>query len=77
MGAPKDPSFFLEFLDSPAGRARLEELTQDFIRQIREEEAFWDQIQPPLTGGTDHDTLVKIEDVEPDSRVVRLNFRGR
>ena len=74
----------LAALNTREGMDKLSALSDTYLRtHLREASVFW-QIQPPdtidasqLDRGTDVDTLVKIEELEPDSNAFTMNFRGR
>lgn len=74
----------LAALNSREGMDKLSALSDTYLRtHLREASVFW-QIQPPntidasvLDRATDVDTLVKIEELEPDSTAFTANFRGR
>lgn len=75
---------FLTLLNDPSGIQKLSQTTESFLRvRLREVSYAW-QILPPVTvddsvleRSTEHDTLVKIEELEPDSVASVVNFRGR
>jgi len=74
----------LAALNTREGMDKLSALSDTYLRTfLREASVFW-QIQPPntidasiLDRATDVDTLVKIEELEPDSTAFTGNFRGR
>jgi hypothetical protein len=70
-------------MDSPDGRRELTEKTLLYIKQLLREESFTRKILPPetvtkydLQRDVNTDTVVKVVDIEPDSKAVALNFRG-
>jgi hypothetical protein len=70
-------------MESPEGRKELTEKTLLYIKQMLREESFTRKILPPesvtkydLQRDVQTDTVVKVVDIEPDSRAVALNFRG-
>jgi hypothetical protein len=75
---------FLALLNDHHGIGKLAQTTESFLRVKLREVSFAWQVLPPVTvddsvldRSTDHDTLVKIEELEPDSTATTLNFRGR
>ena len=77
-------SNFLNIVATPDGREKLAQVTESFIRTKLREVSFGWQILPPvqvddtvLERSTEHDTLVKIEELEPDADAQVINFRGR
>lgn len=74
---------FAQAMDSPDGRRELTEKTLLYIKQQLREESFTRKVLPPesvtkydLQRDVNTDTVVKIVDIEPDSKAVALNFRG-
>lgn len=70
-------------MDTPEGRREITEKTLLYIKQLLREESFVRKILPPesvtkydLQRDVKADTVVKIVDIEPDSKAVALNFRG-
>ena len=70
-------------MESPEGRRELTEKTLLYIKQLLREESFVRKVLPPesvtkydLQRDVKSDTVVKIVDIEPDSKAVALNFRG-
>jgi len=75
---------FVSKLDSEAGKEKIAALGGDYIRDRLREESFARKILPPksvsrsdLQVSVSHDTLVKIVEVEPQSRAMSLSFRGQ
>jgi hypothetical protein len=76
-------NLFVERLDSPEGLQKTAAAGSAFVRAVMREVAFSRRILPPesvtradCTRHTKHDTLIKIVDIEPDSKAFALNFRG-
>lgn len=74
---------FAQRLDSHAETEKLAALGGDWIRDRLREESFTRKILPPKTVtradlqvSTQHDTLVKIVEIEPDSKAMTMAFRG-
>jgi len=74
---------FTSQMESPEGRRELTEKTLLYIKQLLREESFVRKILPPesvtkydLQRDIASDTVIKVVDIEPDSRAVALNFRG-
>lgn len=75
---------FLALLGSDEGIEKLNQEGAAFLRARLREVSWWRQIQPPvpvkdtdLEVSTEHDTLVKIVDIEHGSTAFPVNFRGR
>lgn len=75
--------FFVK-ASSYEGREKLGEYGGSYIRDILREVSFFRKVLPlqPVTKrdcqrSVNHDTLVKIRDIEPRSRAMALTFRGR
>ncbi len=77
---------FMQKLECSDGKQKLASGTQSFIRDRLREVCFVDKIIPPeaITAGdrqvqvsVNHDTLVAIVEVEPQSRAMSLTFRGQ
>ena len=75
---------FAAKLDTEAGKEKIAALGGDYIRDRLREESFARQILPPKTVtradlqvSVNHDTLVKIVEVEPQSRAMTMSFRGQ
>jgi len=76
-------SGFIERLDTE-GPTKTAQATVNYIKDRLREATFTDQILPnqrvvrgDLQRSTEHDTLVKIVDIEPYSRAMPLTFRGQ
>lgn len=74
---------FVQNLDSYEGKEKVAQAGGTFIRDRLREVAFSRQVIPPenvtkadCQRSTRHDTLVKIIDVEPQSRAMAITFRG-
>lgn len=74
---------FLQKIASPAGIAAFEEQASSYVRTKLREVSFARKILPPqyvtkadLHPSVNHDGVVKIVDIEPDSHAMALNFRG-
>jgi hypothetical protein len=75
---------FFEKLGSSEGKDKVAEFGGTYIRDRLREVAFSRKIVPPtpvqrteLQRSVNHDTLVKIVDIEPNSRAMALTFRGQ
>jgi hypothetical protein len=75
---------FVSKLDSEAGKEKIAALGGDYIKDRLREESFARKILPPKTVSrsdlqvsVSHDTLVKIVEVEPQSRAMSMSFRGQ
>jgi len=75
---------FAAKLDTEAGKEKIAALGSDYIRDRLREESFTRQILPPKTVtradlqvSVNHDTLVKIVEVKPESRSMTMSFRGQ
>jgi len=75
---------FNQRLDAPEGKAKLAELGGSWIRDRLREVAYSRHILPPepvtrsdCQRSVNHDTLVKIVDVEPQSRAMAITFRDQ
>jgi len=75
---------FNQRLDSQEGKSKLAELGGSWIRDRLREVAYSRHILPPeqvtradCQRSVNHDTLVKIVDVEPQSRAVAITFRDQ
>jgi hypothetical protein len=73
---------FSEMMDSPDGRAEVQEAGLTYIKQKLREESFTRKIIPPVNvtkydtqRAVDSDTVEKIVDIEPDSEAMALTFR--
>ena len=74
---------FSHQLDDPQERAKLAEAGGQFIRDRLREVSFARKIMPPkpvtandCQKSVNHDTFVKIEEMEPQSRAMPVTFRG-
>lgn len=74
----------LSMLQSDEGIEKLNQEGATFLRARLREASFWRQILPPLPikdtdceVSTEHDTLVKVIDIEHGSTAMVVNFRGR
>jgi len=74
---------FLQKLNSPDGLEKVAQEGSAFIRQKLREVSFARKIINPqyvtkadLQRSVNHDGLVKIVDIEPDSKAMAINFRG-
>ena len=84
ISAQKMNELFVSKLASPEEKSAAEEATGAFIRDRLRETSFADKVLPPdpvtpsdCQVSINHDTLVKIVWVEPESRAMALTFRGR
>jgi len=75
---------FNQRLDSQEGKDKLAEMGGSWIRDKLREQAFSRHIVPPeqvtradCQRSVNHDTLVKIVDVEPQSRAMSIDFRSQ
>ena len=75
---------FVSKLDTEAGKEKIAALGGEYIRDRLREESFARKILPPKTVSRSdlqvsvkHDTLVKIVEVEPQSRAMSMSFRGQ
>jgi hypothetical protein len=75
---------FAQRLDSAEGKEKIAEYGGSYIRDRLREVSFTRKINPPeqvtradCQRSVNHDTLVKIVDVEPKSRAMTLTFRGQ
>jgi hypothetical protein len=74
---------FLDKLDSMDGKEKVAQYAGEYIRDHLREVAFVRNIIPPVNvtkndakPSVRHDTLVMVEEIEPQSRAMALNFRG-
>ena len=74
---------FIERLDTREGQSKTAAASLTYIKDRLREASFTDMIIPnervvrgDLQRSTEHDTLVKIVDIEPGSKAMPLNFRG-
>lgn len=77
-------SLFSAHLDSPDGKEKLAAVAQAYVRDKLRENSFMRKILPPQTVtkadmqvSVNHDTLVYIDEIEPNSRAMTLTFRGQ
>tara|TARA_Y100000114_G_scaffold157273_1_gene188691 strand:- start:4995 stop:6167 length:1173 start_codon:yes stop_codon:yes gene_type:complete len=75
---------FVSKLDTEAGKEKIAALGGDYIRDRLREESFARKVLPPtsvsrsdLQVSVAHDTLVKIVEIEPQSRAMSMTFRGQ
>jgi hypothetical protein len=75
---------FAQRLDTNEGKEKIAEYGGNYIRDRLREVSFARKILPPdpvtradCQRSTNHDTLVKIVDVEPRSRAMAMTFRGQ
>ena len=75
---------FVSKLDTEAGKEKIAALGGDYIRDRLREESFARKVLPPKTVtradcqvSVNHDTLVKIVEVVPQSRAMSMSFRGQ
>jgi len=75
---------FSQKLDTAEGKEKLAEYGGTYVRDRLREVAYSRKIVPPqmvtradCQRSVNHDTLVKIVDVEPKSRAMAINFRGQ
>lgn len=77
-------SIFSAHLDSPEGKEKLAAAANAYIRDKLRENSFARKILPPqmvskadLQVSVNHDTLVYVDEIEPNSQAVSLTFRGQ
>ena len=77
-------SLFAAHLDSPEGKEKLAAVAQAYVRDKLRESSWSRKIIPPKTVtkadmqvSVNHDTLVYIDEIEPNSRAMTLTFRGQ
>ena len=75
---------FVSKLVSSEGKEKMAQMGSSYIRDRLREVCFVDKILPPegvtrtdCQRSVNHDTLVKIVDIEPESRAMSLTFRGQ
>ena len=75
---------FAAHLDNPDGKEKLAAVAQAYIRDKLRENSFMRKILPPqmvtkndMQVSVNHDTLVYIDEIEPQSRAMTLTFRGQ
>ena len=76
-------NLFVERLETQEGLQKTAAAGSAFVRAVMREVAFSRRILPPESvtrtdcqRSTKHDTLIKIVDIEPDSKAFPVNFRG-
>lgn len=77
-------TLFSAHLDSSEGKEKLAAVAQAYVRDKLRENSFARKILPPQTVtkaemqvSVNHDTLVYIDEIEPNSRAMTLTFRGQ
>lgn len=77
-------ALFVSKLDTPEGKTKVAQLGESYIRDRLREVAYSRKVNPiqPITPAecqrsVNHDTLVKIVDIEPKSRAMTINFRAQ
>ena len=75
---------FSAHLDTPQGKEKLAAVGGAFIRDKLRENSFARKILPPKTVtradmqvSVNHDTLVYIDEIEPNSKAMSMTFRGQ
>lgn len=75
---------FSAHLDSPEGKEKLAAVAQAYVRDKLRENSFARKVLPPqmvtkndMQVSVNHDTLVYIDEIEPNSRAMTLTFRGQ
>lgn len=75
---------FVSKLDTSEGKEKMAQMGSSYIRDRLREVCFVDKIMPPegvtrtdCQRSVNHDTLVKIVDIEPQSRAMSITFRGQ
>jgi hypothetical protein len=75
---------FAAHLDNPDGKEKLAAVAQAYVRDKLRENSFMRKILPPqmvtkndMQVSVNHDTLVYIDEIEPQSRAMTLTFRGQ
>jgi len=75
---------FAQRLDTSEGKEKIAAVGSVYVRDRLREVCFWDKIIPPdpvtrtdCQRSVNHDTLVKIVDIEPQSRAMSITFRGQ
>lgn len=86
MGVPATTmnQLFSSAIDSAEGREKISQYGGTYIRDRLREVSFARKVMPPemvtrsdLQRSVNHDTLVKIVDIEPKSRAMAISFRGQ
>ena len=77
-------SLFAAHLDNPEGKEKLAAVAQAYVRDKLRENSFARKVLPPqmvtkndMQVSVNHDTLVYIDEIEPNSRAMTLTFRGQ
>jgi hypothetical protein len=77
-------SLFSSHLDTTEGKEKLAAVAQAYVRDKLRENSFMRKILPPqrvtkndMQVSVNHDTLVYIDEIEPNSRAMTLTFRGQ
>ena len=75
---------FSAHLDSPEGKEKLAQVAQAYVRDKLRENSFARKILPPavvtkadLQVSVNHDTMVFIDEIEPNSKAMSMTFRGQ
>ncbi len=75
---------FSAHLDSPEGKEKLASVAKSFVRDKLRENSFARKILPPsvvtkadLQVSVNHDTMVFIDELEPNSKAMSMTFRGQ
>jgi hypothetical protein len=75
---------FLAHLEHPEGKEKLAAVGRTYVRDKLRENSFARKILPPqmvtkadMQVSVNHDTLVYIDEIEPNSRAMSLTFRGQ
>jgi len=75
---------FNAHLDSSSGKEKIAAVAQTYVRDKLRENSFARKIIPPqivtkndMQVSTQHDTLVYIDEIEPNSRAMTITFRGQ
>jgi hypothetical protein len=76
-------NLFIHQIDSDAGRTKLAEAGKEYLKLRLRERSFARHILPPVKvtkadcqRAVDHEGLVKIIDIEPESKAMAINFRS-
>jgi hypothetical protein len=84
MSADVTTQRFVQMMDMPGGKEKVAQATSNYIRDKLREDSFFAQVIPPedvtadeCQPSTEHDTIVKIVEVENEQSVaMRITFRG-
>jgi hypothetical protein len=75
---------FSAHLDSPEGKEKIAAVARSYVRDRLRENSFMRKILPPqqvtkadMQVSVNHDTMVYIDEIEPNSRAMTLTFRGQ